>query len=118
MKNYLLVITESPEAAAHWAKMTPEEMQEGLVQYMTFSERLAREGRMLAGEGLSPNGKVLRTGPDGVTVTDGPHVLAKEMIGGFYFFKAASLEEATEIAKDCPALLHGATVEVREQMEY
>jgi hypothetical protein len=118
MKNYLLIISESTEANDAWEAMTPEQMQAGLQAYMAYSQRLVDEGRMIAGEGLSRVGKVLRPSPAGVTVTDGPHVLATEMVGGFFFIKANSIEEAAEIAKDCPALHHGATVEVREQMEY
>jgi hypothetical protein len=116
MKNYVLTIFESAAVHEGWASLTPEQMQEGLAKYMAFSQRLVDEGRMLAGEGLSPNGKVIHANT--LEVTDGPYVLAKEMVGGFYYYKAESLDEALEIAKDCPALHHGCTVEVREQMEY
>ena len=118
MKNYMLIIMDSPATAEVWAQLTPEQMQEGLAAYMAFSQKLQAEGRMVAGEGLGQEGKILRPTESGVEVTDGPLVLAKEMVGGFYLFKASSLEEAVEIAKECPALRHGATVEVRAQMDY
>ncbi|MGN6542080.1 MAG: YciI family protein [Ginsengibacter sp.] len=35
-------------------------------------------------------------------------------MGGYTIVKADSLEEATELAKGCPGLSVGATVEVRE----
>lgn len=115
MKNYLITIFGSTEQEAAWEHMTPEEMQAGLARYMAFTQKLVDEGRMIAGEGLSPVGATIRPG---LEVTEGPYVLAKEMVGGFYFFKAESLEDAIEVAKECPALVHGSTVEVREQMEY
>jgi hypothetical protein len=115
MKNYLLTIFGSTEQEAAWEHMTPEQMQEGLARYMAFTQKLVDEGRMIAGEGLSPIGATIKPGN---IVTDGPYVLAKEMVGGFYFFKAESLEDAITVAKECPALIHGSTVEVREQMEY
>lgn len=118
MKNYMLIITESQESADAWQSMTPEEMQAGLAAYMAFSQRLRDEGRMIAGEGLSQIGRVLKKSMGEIVITDGPHVLAKEMVGGFFLFSAANLDEAVEVAKDCPALHHGATVEVREQMDY
>jgi hypothetical protein len=116
MKNYVLTIFETADVQKGWASLTPEQMQEGLAKYMAFSQRLVDEGRMLGGEGLSQKGNIIKA--DTLEVTDGPYVLAKEMVGGFYYFKAESLEEATEIAKACPALYHGCNVEVREQMEY
>lgn len=116
MKNYLLTIFGSTEQEKAWENITPEEMQAGLARYMAFSQRLIDEGRMIAGEGLSPIGATIQ--PFSLEVTEGPYILAQEMVGGFYFFKAESIEEAIEIAKDCPALIHGSKVEVREQMQY
>lgn len=101
--------------------MTPEEqgiaMQEVAAKYRAYTQRLIDEGRYLASEGLGHEGKVLH-GKTDIEVTDGPYVFAKEMVGGFFYFTAESLEEATDIAKDCPALYFGARVEIREQMQY
>ena len=38
----------------------------------------------------------------------------KESVGGYTIVKAASLDEATELAKGCPAISFGGNVEVRE----
>jgi hypothetical protein len=118
MKNYLLTIFNSESTEKRWAEMTPDEMRAASKSYMDYNQRLIDEGRRVAGEGLSLKGASLKAGTDGVQVTDGPYVLAKELIGGVWLFKAASLEEAVDIAKGCPAILQGGTVEVREQMEY
>lgn len=115
MKNYLLTIFGSSEQGKAWENLPAEQLQASLEKYMAFTQKLIDEGRMIAGEGLSPVGATIRPG---LEVTEGPYVLAKEMVSGFYFFKAESIEEATEIAKHCPALEHGSTVEVREQMAY
>jgi hypothetical protein len=46
---------------------------------------------------------------------DGPFVEAKEVIGGFMIISADSLEEAAEIARECPGVVSpGSSVEVRE----
>ena len=47
------------------------------------------------------------------TVTDGPFAESKEAIAGFFMIQADSLEQAVEIAKGCPGLGYGQTVEVR-----
>ena len=44
---------------------------------------------------------------------DGPFSESKEAIAGFFLIQADSLEEAVQIAKDCPSLGYGQTVEVR-----
>ena len=38
---------------------------------------------------------------------------AAEVVGGYFFLTVAYLDEATEIAKQCPGLPIGLTVEVR-----
>jgi len=66
------------------------------------------------GNRLFPEGKVVKPGN---IVTDGPYSDIKESIGGYSIVKANSLEEATEIAKDCPVFAVGGNVEVREIRE-
>ena len=48
-------------------------------------------------------------------VSDGPFVEAKEVVGGFMIVSADSLEEALEVARECPGVvMPGSSVEVRE----
>lgn len=47
-------------------------------------------------------------------VVDGPFAETKETIGGFFVVECATLKEAAEIAKRCPVLIHGGSVELRE----
>jgi hypothetical protein len=47
--------------------------------------------------------------------TDGPFVEAKEVVGGFMIISAASLEDAMQVARECPGVvMPGSSVEVRE----
>jgi hypothetical protein len=60
---------------------------------------------------LNGGGKVVT--PEGAT--DGPFVEAKEVIGGFMILAAKNLEEATEVARQCPGvIMPGASLEIRE----
>ena len=43
----------------------------------------------------------------------GPFAEAKELVGGYFIVTAASLDEATLLAEQCPLLAFGMTVEVR-----
>ena len=48
-------------------------------------------------------------------IMDGPYVETKEVIGGYMIVSAESLEEAIEVARQCPGLVRpGSGVEVRE----
>ncbi len=49
----------------------------------------------------------------GKLVSDGPYAEAKEVVAGYFMLTVDSLDEATEIAKQCPSLPLGLTVEVR-----
>lgn len=65
---------------------------------------------------MLPEGKTVK-GPKGV-VTDGPFAESKELVGGYFIVRAASIEEAAEIAKDCPDLALNGNVEIREVMKF
>ena len=109
MKEYLMLIRENLET---YGKMTPEEMQKDIEKHVKWVEKLAKEGNFKGGNPLMPMGKQIK----GKTkiLTDGPYAEAKEGISGYYFLAANSLEEASEIAKGCPSLEIGATLEIRE----
>ena len=57
-------------------------------------------------------GKVI-SGTRGRFVTDGPFTESKEAIGGYFLICVDNLNEAIEIARQCPGLEHGAIVEIR-----
>ncbi len=121
MSKYLLMIYNDIDEIQRWMAMPPEEQAEAMKdvaeKYIAYTKRLMDEGRYLASEGLGNKGKVL-LGKDQIEITDGPYIFAKELVGGFFYFTAENLEEATAIAQDCPALYFGARVEIREQMQY
>jgi hypothetical protein len=96
-----------------WSGMTPEEMQQALQRYFTWSDTLRRQGRYLDADELKDGGRTIRM-RDGRPMVDGPFVETKEGVGGFYLIEAADENEAATIATECPVLAHGGFVEVRE----
>lgn len=72
----------------------------------------AREG---SGQPLEPGGKVV-SGRD-KTITDGPFVEAKDLVGGYTLVNAKGLDEAAELTKGCPIFDRGGSVEVRPIMK-
>src|SRR5580698_2363130 len=96
-----------------WHKgLSPEEMQTISTQWMSWFKRLTEQGKVVAGNPLEPVGKIV-SGKNGRVVADGPFAESKEAIGGYFLLTVAHLDEAVEIAKECPALAYGAKVEVR-----
>ena len=90
----------------------PEELQKIMAKFAVWVDGLKARGQFVGTNGLEMTGKVLRP-PRGTRPTDGPYVEAKEIVGGYILINAASLDQATEIAADCPGLDHGVFVEVR-----
>jgi hypothetical protein len=69
-----------------------------------YNERLVNAGVMLDGAGLRPSARGAQIVFEGGTtsVVDGPFTEAKEIIGGYWIWQVASLEEAVEWARQCP----------------
>jgi len=98
---------------SQWDKgLSPEEIQKVMGQFMGWFERLREEGKLRAGQPLERQGKIV-SGKKGRTVADGPFAESKEAVGGYFLLTVADLDEAVEIAQQCPILEYGSTVEVR-----
>jgi hypothetical protein len=91
---------------------SPEEMQQIFGKWMNWMKTMEAKGQYLGGEPLGDSGNVLRN-PRGSTLTDGPFVEAKEVVGGYMMVVADTLAQAVELARDCPGLERGGSVEVR-----
>ena len=110
MAKFMLLIRGGDDETRDY---TPEQYQHVIQRYIDWSAKLRREGRNHGGDELKSGGKVVRM-RGGQAVVDGPYAETKESIGGYFIIEAADLDEAAEIAKGCPVLLHDGAVEVRE----
>ena len=79
-------------------------------QFYVWLEGLVDQGKMKHGQRLMYEGKTV--GRRNV-VTDGPFGESKEVIGGYWFVVANSLDEAAEIATGNPCLDYGLFLEIR-----
>jgi hypothetical protein len=86
-----------------------------------YNEELTKAGLLLAGEGLQPSSKGVRVrfAGDKRTVIDGLFAETKELVTGFWLWKCASLQEATEWVKRCPNPMPGeeSEIEIRQVFE-
>jgi hypothetical protein len=79
--------------------------------WMDWMGGLAQKGILVGAEPLQPTGKQV-TGKS-KTVTDGPFIEAKEMVGGYVIITAKNIDEAVELSKDCPIFNENGKLEVR-----
>jgi hypothetical protein len=104
--EYLLVFRNTS-----WHRnLSSEEIQQNMARFTAWFEELNNSGKFQGGGPLGHYGKIL-AGRN--AVTDGPFMESKEAIAGFFLIRADSLEQAVEVARGCPGLEYGQTVEVR-----
>jgi hypothetical protein len=75
-----------------------------------FFGNIAGQGKLVSTHQLGFEGKQIAADQ---TVTDGIYVSSSETISGNMVVNADTIEEATEMAKQCPILQMGGTIEVR-----
>lgn len=107
--QFLLLFRHSQEGP----DPTPQEMEQMMGRWMAWMKGMGAKGIFAGANRLQDTGKVLR-GPKGSSVTDGPFVESKELVGGYIMIKADNYAEAVEVAKGCPGLDNETIVEVRE----
>jgi len=96
--------------------LSPEERQNHMQKWFQWVEELRAKNIYVAGEALMPGGKSI--GGKKSLITDGPFAESKELVGGFFVVKAASMDAAVEIAKGYPDFIFNGAVEVREVVKF
>lgn len=108
MNEYLMIFRnerkENPTAPS------AEQMKVVLTQWQTWIKDIVSKGRYGGTNRLLSEGRSIKPGN---IISDGPYAEVKEIVGGYLIVKAESIDEATEMAKSCPALLYDGNVEVR-----
>ncbi len=79
-----------------------------------FNEEFGKAVKILSLNGLHPlcTGARVSFGKGKPTVTDGPYIETKEVLGGYWMVEADSQEELVQWAQRCPAE-EGDTIEIR-----
>ena len=86
-----------------------EEIQAAIDQFYVWHERLVSQGKLRPGRRLATQSMSVNR----AAITDGPFAETKEVIGGYWFIVASSLEEAAAIVAESPCLRCGLSYEVR-----
>jgi len=112
--RYAILIYDAETANPSPEPPDPAIFGEVMAAYNTYTQLLKDRGAYLGGEALQPNptATTLRLRDGRTVTTDGPFAETKEGLGGFYFIEAKDLDEALELAKQCPGIRAG-SIEVR-----
>jgi hypothetical protein len=104
LNEYLLL------SRGQWdADKSPQEIQAAIDAFYAWHAQLVAQGKFKRGQRLAKGAKlVTRSG-----ITDGPFTESKEVIGGYWFVLAPSLEEAARIVTGNPCLACGLAFEIR-----
>jgi hypothetical protein len=109
MSSYMLILRRNQ---AEELGFPQEEM---FTRFKQFTQSLHQRGALLAVERLKPaaEGSTALTRNGTITI-EGPYNGSQECVIGFFLVEAADEAEALAIAKECPILLVGGSVEIRE----
>ena len=99
------------------ASASKADVDAAITAFYAWDEQHLAAGTMRPGRRLAAEGR--RVSRDGITdgITDGPFAEAKEIVGGWWFVVAASLDEAAAISAHNPCAAYGLSYEVRP-LEY
>ncbi|MDF3058689.1 MAG: hypothetical protein K0R17_2904 [Rariglobus sp.] len=92
------------------SQASPEKIQGAIDHFYAWLDRLVAEGKMKPGQRLASTGATVSKK---LTLIDGPFGETKEVIGGYWFILAGSLEDAARIAGENPTLECGLFFEIR-----
>lgn len=109
MKEFALIFRVREDGGN---QVTPAQMQDRMTSWTNWMGGIAARNQ-LANGGSRLGVKGSKTVRADRSVTDGPYVEVKEFINGYIIVKANSVDEAADIAKECPILYGGGKVEVR-----
>jgi hypothetical protein len=103
-KQYLVISRGQWDESA-----SQQDVQAAIDRFYLWYERCLEQGTMLPGSRLAKEGKLVSR----ASITDGPFAETKELVGGYWFIVAGSLDEAAALAAENPCLRFGLSLEIR-----
>ena len=113
--KYVLLFGGTMEGAERLPGSERDQVMADYEQSGRWFEKYYKNGKVIGGHELQgPSTATTVSRKDGkVTVTDGPFIESKEVIGGFALIDVADLDEALAMAKEWPG-----TVEIRPIVDH
>ncbi|MCW2757182.1 MAG: transcription initiation protein [Nocardioidaceae bacterium] len=97
MTEYAVLL---PGEEARWEQATPEQRAATYDRHGAFMAALAERGHTMTGGAeltSSSQARVVRSGPDGVSVSEGPYAETVEQLTGFYLVRSDDLDDLLQV---------------------
>ena len=107
LKEFMMIFRLEPSPEP----VTPEQVEQMHQHWGTFIGSIASQGKLLGTHRLKLEGKLLSQGSE---LKDEIVVSGNQVINGYMILKAESMKEVVEVAKKCPIIFAGGSVELRE----
>ncbi len=107
LKEFMLLFRMEPSNQ----QPTPEQLSEMHKQWGDFIGNIAMQGKLVSTHQLSFEGKQIAANQ---SITESIYIANNQTLAGNMVLKAISIDQAVTLAKKCPILLMGGTVEVRQ----
>jgi hypothetical protein len=117
--RYAILIYDTETANPSPEPPDPAVWGEIMGDYNGYTQMLKDRGNYLGGEALEPvtTATTVRLEEGKRITTDGPFAETKEALGGFYLIEAKDLDEALDLAAQCPGARFG-SIEVRPVIDF
>ena len=110
MKTYMISLLGTQ---TNWNSFSDERRKDILKEFGAWVEDLRKRDLFVYGASLGVDARTIRR-VDQDLVVDGPFPETKELLTGFFMVKAPDMEGALAIARECPGLKMGETVQVMD----
>jgi hypothetical protein len=109
--GYILIVREfSPELRAK----SPEEERQRVKEYGAWARDLGRRGLLIGGEKLKDEGRLLSQANQSSDILETSSEASEGAVAGYFLLPSGDYNQAVTIAKTCPHIKHGGTVELRQ----
>jgi hypothetical protein len=111
MEEYVLLFRM--DITTKSAQPTTSQMKVYMEQWMGWLDALSKNNRLGdGGNHFSTDGAVIRPGNK---ITKGPYAVSAESVAGYINIRAKNIDDAIQVASDCPILQgNGTSVEIRK----
>jgi len=93
---------------------SPDEVLRTVKEYSNWAGDVRQSGLLVQGEKLKREARIIRAVDGRVAVSEDQASSADGVIAGYFLIQAQDFDGAVKIAKGCPHLKYGGTIEVRQ----
>ncbi|HSS20040.1 MAG TPA: hypothetical protein VLL54_08195 [Pyrinomonadaceae bacterium] len=111
LAGFMLIVRGAPPK---FASVSAEDHQQRVNEYTAWAFDLEQRGLLLGGEELKNDAMLLRPRDNDASVSEEHTNAAEGTATGYFLLPASNYEQALKVARTCPHLKHGGTVELRE----